>query len=141
MSTSQGTGDMSLSTYTFRFETLVELKALKDTLPYSVLPAENVAWLSQGDLPAGVIDCKGYEFANGDMVVLFTTSTLPGDGTLFEAQARTLLELARAEYPNKSVWADPSFDYVVAAHDEDYMRALMSLAEQARAGRPELVPW
>jgi len=135
------TGHMTFATYIYRFETLVELKDLPGALPYSVLSAGDVAWRSQGELLKGVADCKGYRFANGDVVVLFDTAVPAGDGKLLEAQEQALFELARARYPDEAVWGDPALGYVVAAHDEDYMRHLMSLAQQARTGPPELVPW
>jgi len=70
-STTLAPGAMTFDTCTDRFETLIRRESLPGTLPYSLMAAEDVAWLCGAATQLTVTEAQGYRFANGDVVLLF----------------------------------------------------------------------
>jgi hypothetical protein len=136
----QGTGDMSFDTLVDNFETLVQAGDIPGALPYSLLSTDNLDWLVEASLPATISEMKGYRCANGDVVVVFSTTALIGTGELLEAQEAALFEVARKKYPDRQVWAHSTVSYVVAAGDQDRMHRLRGVAQWAAVGGGVLTP-
>jgi hypothetical protein len=61
-----------------RFTKSVTEADLPGTLPYSMLPDDEVAWLLGNDVPVHPTQVAGFKFANGDLVILCGASMLLG---------------------------------------------------------------
>jgi hypothetical protein len=124
-----------------RFTKSVTEANLPGTLPYSMLPEDEVAWLLGNDAPVHPTNVAGFKFANGDLVVLFYASMLLGrlsdeadiEKAMSDAE-KALQKVAEAEYavPGKSVQAsvrELTFGFVVVAGQN--VEALWGLANAA----------
>jgi hypothetical protein len=87
-----------------RFTKGVTEANLPGTLPYSMLPEDEVAWLLSKESPVHPTSTTGFRFANGDLVILFGASMLlrpdsPNDvrKALSDAQ-KALQKMAEARY-------------------------------------------
>ncbi len=111
-----------------RFTTSVTEANLPGTLPYSMLPEDEVAWLLGTDAAIHPASVSGFRFANGDLVILFGGSMLVDwdplqepDSTKVLSDAQTALQgMAEARYQvsGKSVEAtvfDLAFGFIVVA--------------------------
>jgi hypothetical protein len=127
---------MTFDTLTQRFEELVTLRDLAGMLPYSVMSAEDLTWLSEAAPTLTITDQKGYEFANGDLAVLFFCEPVPVD--YGDEAERSLSSLAGAVYSRSDdeVWAflTGSSGYLIVS--ENYRSKLGTLAQMAAVGIP-----
>jgi hypothetical protein len=124
-----------------RFTKIVTEWNLPGTLPYSILPDDEVAWLLGNDAPVHPTNVAGFKFANGDLVVLFYASMLLGrlsdEADIRKAMSnaeKALQKMAAARYQvaGKSVQASVrqlTFGFVVVAGKD--AEALYGLANAA----------
>jgi hypothetical protein len=133
-------GVMTFKSCLMRFETLID-REMPDLLPYSVMPAAEVAWLFDEALPFDATDVKGYRFENGDMTVLFFLEPLQGPDADEEAAFQAADTRARAEYPAEEgdvwVYLDGDFGYVVVS--TEYRQDLGRYAQWARQAHQALI--
>jgi len=141
-STTLPPGIMTFGTLISRFEKLVDHEDLLGTLPYSVMPAEEVAWVAEAVAPLAVTDVQGYEFANDDVVVLFFVEARFGGSGIYEKATRALDSAARDKYVagDEGPWThiDGDFGYVVVS--AGYRSELGRLAQWARTAHQALIP-
>jgi hypothetical protein len=124
-----------------RFTKSVTEANLPGTLPYSVLPEDQVAWLLGEESPIHPASITGFRFANGDLVILFDASMVVESDSTYEVRhamsdaEKALQKMADAKYagPNKAVQAtvrDLTFGFVLVA--SRYFDQLWGLANAAR---------
>jgi hypothetical protein len=141
-STTLPPGVMTFDTLLYRFERLVDHEDLAGTLPYSVMASEDVAWLSEAAAPVTVTEAQGYEFANGDVVILFFVEPVAEGQGAYGAASEALATAATDRYgmSDKGVWAlvEGDFGYVVISrgHRSEFGR----LAQWARIAYEALIP-
>jgi hypothetical protein len=119
------------------FETLIERENLAGTLPYSIMPQQDVLWLFESGLPMRVTEAKGYRLANGDLAILFFTETVAGGMESYDAASEHLTRVAKDRYPttDEEVVArifTMDFGYVLVSRH--YQSQLQRLARMARTG-------
>jgi hypothetical protein len=124
-----------------RFTKIVTEWNLPGTLPYSLLPDDEVAWLLGNDAPVHPTNVAGFKFANGDLVVLFYASMLLGRLSdvsdirkVMSDAEKALQKVAESRYqvPGKSVQASVrqlTFGFVVVTGQ--YRDELWGLANAA----------
>jgi hypothetical protein len=141
-STTLAPGVMTFGTLISRFEKLVDHEDLPGTLPCAVMPAEEVAWLSETIAPVTVTDVKGYGFANDDVVILFFVEASSGGNGVYDEATRALNSAARDKYGAgaEDTWTliDGDFGYVVVS--AGYRSELGRLARWARTAHQALIP-
>lgn len=135
-------GQITFDMVTDRFERLVNHEDLAGTLPYSVLPKDELAWLFDAAMPFVVTDAQGYGFANGDLVVLFFLAPPPGglDGAV--AAARQFAELVYARFGDcdNGVWPNAGDQYGCVVVSKRYREDLGRLAQWAVCAHQLLIP-
>ena len=125
-----------------RFTKSVTEANLPGTLPYSVLPEDQVAWLLSKESPVHPSSITGFRFANGDLVILFDANMVVESDSTYEVRhamsdaEKALQKMADAKYagPNKAVQAtvrDLTFGFVLVA--SRYFDQLWGLANAAHA--------
>jgi hypothetical protein len=141
-STTLPPGVMTFDTLISRFEKLVDHEDLPGTLPYAVMPAEEVAWVAEAVAPLAVTDVQGYGFSNDDVVILFFVELASGGPDPYEGARRNLAAAAGARYgaDDEHTWVqiDGGFGYMVVSqvHRGDLGR----LAQWARSAHQALIP-
>jgi hypothetical protein len=138
-STTLPPGYLCFNGKTARFEDRLQGKRLAGTLPYQVLPAEELGWLSDSVAPASMTAAKGYGLANGDLVFLWDTFSLGASSSGAESSVLDSLEKAAIErygVGDEEVWAFwyGQFGYLVVS--KDHVRQLGYLAQMAETGAP-----
>ncbi len=132
-STTLAPGQMTFDTLTQRFERLVGMEDLPGTLPYTLMTAEEIAWIWEATASAEIEHARGYRFTNGDLVILFFLDPKSVDSG--DKLGQTLAARAEEEYLKsmEGVWAfaDGDFGYVVVS--DEYRADLGRLAHWARA--------
>jgi hypothetical protein len=128
-------GVITFDTFTRRFETLVTRQNLAGTLPLTVMPTEEVSWLSELASRFTVTEARGYRLAEGDVVILFfSTPELASDET-FAIADQAITEALREKYP-QSAKAIVMFEFGYIVISEHYWSELNRLAQMARNGPP-----
>jgi hypothetical protein len=125
-----------------RFTKSVTEANLPGTLPYSMLPEDQAAWLLSKESPVHPTSITGFRFANGDLVILFDASMVVRPDSPNEARRamsdaeKALQKMAEAKYavPDKGVQAsvrELTFGFVLVAGR--YFDELWGLANAAHA--------
>ncbi|MBN1321024.1 MAG: hypothetical protein JXA87_09300 [Thermoleophilia bacterium] len=135
-------GQITFDTVTDRFERLVDHEDLAGTLPYSVLPKDELAWLFDAAMPFAVTDARGYRFANGDLVVLFFLAPPPGglDGAIAATKEFAQLVYARFGDRDNGVWPHSGDQYGCVVVSKRYREDLGRLAQWAVSAHQLLIP-
>ncbi len=135
-------GQITFGTVVDRFERLVGHEDLAGTLPYSVLPREELTWLFDAAMPFAVTDARGYRFANGDLVVLFFLAPPPGglDGALAAAGQFAELMCARFGDRDAGVWPHSGDRYGYVVVSKEHREDLGRLAHWAVSAHQLLIP-
>lgn len=126
---------MTFATLIERFETLLAHEDLKGSLPYAVLPAEEVVWLYETVKPLLVSNARGYRVINGDLILLFYVSPAAGGAAggadMYQDASEALARAAAERYARSEdeIWTfvDGDFGYVVVSRDN--LRDLGRLAQ------------
>ena len=123
-----------------RFTKSVTEANLPGTLPYAMLPQDEVAWLLSKESPVHPTSITGFRFANGDLVILFDASMVVRSDSPNEVRQaisdaeKALQKMAEAKYPvpGKAVQAsvrELTFGFVLVA--SRYFDQLWGLANAA----------
>ena len=135
-------GQMTFDTVTDRFERLVDHEDLAGTVPYSVLPKDELTWLFDAAMPFAVTDARGYRFANGDLAVLFFLAPPPGglDGAIAAAKEFAQLVYARFGDGDNGVWPHSGDRYGCVVVSKQYREDLGRLTQWAVSAHQLLIP-
>lgn len=138
-STTLAPGAMTFDTCTDRFETLIRRESLPGTLPYSLMAAEDVAWLCGAATQLTVTEAQGYRFANGDVVLLFFCDPPVENSSPAPQQALAAAAKERYTRNDEEIWAfvGDVFGYVIVS--KEYRSQLGTFAQWARSGHQQLI--
>jgi hypothetical protein len=130
------------NTFAQGFERLITERGLEGTLPFSIIPAEELAWLPEAANPLTVTDVKGYRLANGDSVILFSTepdfftATMEVQREAFPAATESISAAMEENFRGSHVlMSEPILGYLIAISsqwEEAYYYELQNLAGEAR---------
>lgn len=128
---------MSFAGFCQRFEEMAIHRDLPGMLPYEVLSPADTSWLFDSASPVPVTEAEGYEFAGGDVVVLFYCEPLAGDD--YNDAEKAVAQLAPAGHagsggpPSVHVWGS---DFGFVLWSEHYGGKLAYMAQWSRLGGP-----
>jgi hypothetical protein len=140
-STTLPPGVLTFDALAGRFEQLVEKEDIAGTLPYSVLPLAEVAWIVDAAPPLSVTDVTGYRLANGDVVLLFFVEPQFGGSGVYEEATKALTVAAETRFgagdDGLRAFVDGDFGYVVVSEDD--LSDLTRIALWARIAHQALI--
>ncbi|MBN1321473.1 MAG: hypothetical protein JXA87_11625 [Thermoleophilia bacterium] len=131
-------GFITFDTCIDRFETLVQRENLPGALPYSVMAAEELAWLVDFAPQVTITQAQGYRFANGDVVLLFFCDLPVENPSPAPQQALSAAAKSRYAANDQDIWAfiADKFGYVIVSGE--YRSQLGTFAQWAISGHQHL---
>ena len=118
---------------------MIQREDLPGTLPYSVMPVWEAAWLAEAAPQVTFTEMRGYRFANGDLVLMFSCDPPVEHSSFAPRQALAATAKDRYTRAEEEVWLfiDGGFGYL--AISKQYRSELGTFAQWARWGHQQLI--